>query len=134
MPADRATLVVVRFSPFTAEAMTKSVTKQVLSDEADGRLPRQGVSVFGTPSQGDESLFETAKRLAIRVREHAGGNRLAITTEQELNDEGYHLHLIEPPPGHYLVGKEDLTETPDLAGLAAIFERDRHPNPAEKKG
>ena len=131
---DDFTAIVVRFSPFTESGMLKNVEKQRVRDQISGVPERLGVSVFASPREPGESVEDTVQRICNEVRNYASGERLAVASEQVLNNAGYALHLNEPPPGHYLVGKAVLTEMPDLEGLAKILSLDRRKNLAFKEG
>lgn len=128
-------LVVVRFRPFGEEALTNSVTKQVITDEIKKRKPRHGVSVFADRVRDDEDLPTAIERICATVRDHAGGDKIAVTTGKLLSEAGYCLHETVPPELHYLIGGDDLhSPPPHLSGLADIFTKDRRNNASFEKG
>lgn len=136
MPGDmNDELVVVRFTPFGETSLNNSVTKQVIGDEIKKRTPKHGVSVFADRMRDGEDLSAAVDRICLTVRLHAGGDRIAVTTEQALNNAGYCLHKVVPPELHYLVGGNDLhSPPPNLSVLADIFTKDRRKNAAFEKG
>ncbi|GGI43947.1 hypothetical protein GCM10010932_02140 [Agromyces flavus] len=121
--------IVVRFAPFTREGLEKSAAKQALSDQAKGRPARRGVSVFATHVDVGESLDDAVRRICEHASRFCGGERVAVVAESTLNQEGYALHLSEPPDAHYLVGTADLSELPDFSRLAELLRDDRRDNP-----
>ncbi len=93
-------------------------------------MPRRGVSVFAKTRDVGATVDDTISELVEMARGFASGERLAVATADSLGQRGFVLHLNEPPRGHYLVGKEDLSEMPDTAELASVFDLDRRRNRA----
>lgn len=135
MPTDdRDEVVVVRFRPFGIVGLQNSVQKQVIGDEVKGRIPRHGVSVFADKIRAGEDVAAAADRICIAAKDYAGGPKVAVTTEQALNMEGYCLHEVVPPELHYLIGGEDLhSPPPALEALEQMLQAHRRDNPAYEK-
>ncbi|WDG17487.1 hypothetical protein [Microbacterium sp. Clip185] len=134
LSASARTVIVVRFKPFGIESIVNSVKKQVIGDEIKGRPARHGVSVFADVQRATESVEETVHRICTVASAHAGGPKIAVTTEEALNARGYCLHETFPPELHYLIGGESIfTPPPELDGLADEWTKDRRDNPVFEK-
>ncbi len=133
MPAGPSTeLVVVRFSPWGIESMTKSMRLQALGDRGKSRPERHGVSAFATALAPGESIDDAIVRLCEAITPaFTNGDRISVVTSSDLRRLGYHVHIDEPPEHHCLIGGADLSNPPDLEHLVTLF-RDRRPNPAWK--
>lgn len=131
-------LVVVRFSPFTAEGMKRHAEKDRVKDLAAELPPQWRISVFGTIRTEGETLSEAGQRLCVDLLEVDGapnGERISVVSAGTLGREGFSVYLDEPPRGHYVVGVGDLTQMPDFEALSQCFgPNTRHKNPAFEKG
>lgn len=124
---------VLRFSPFSADGLSRTMSRQADLDLTAGRTPRRwGVSAYtGTPSAG-ESVDEMVVRVCLDVP--VGGRTVAVVGEAKLYDHGFVIHRDEPPLGHVLLGNATLTPIDDVGALAAVLSAARRRNPAWKKG
>lgn len=118
MNADRR-LLIVRFSPFTAEGCRANAEGTYVDDLAEGRPGRYGVSTSGIVVGTDESVDAAIIRLRSIVP--LRGKQVAPVWAHDLDSRGWAVVPDMPPDGHYLVGKGDLTEMPDFADLALIW-------------
>lgn len=133
--AEAPDVVVIRFRPYAIVGLQNSVVKQVTSDEIKARKVRHGVSVFADSVRDDEEFDEAVRRLCEAARAHAGGPKVAVTTEAALKERGYCLYEAIPPELHYLLGGKDIhSPPPPLEDLADLFAADVRDNPVFEKG
>ncbi|MDX3294629.1 hypothetical protein PV569_13025 [Streptomyces scabiei] len=122
-------LMVVRFAPYSAEAMLRKAERdyQRLIDE--GKRPVYAISVFAIVRLNETT---TVNDLIIEICKTApaGGKKCAITTERRLNEEGFRLERSEPPRHHHeVVLGQELRET-DVKRLEGVLAPGIRRNPA----
>lgn len=129
---DTERLLIVRFSPFTAEGCRRNAVDTFEDDLTDGREPpRYGVSAFGTVVERDGPVDAALVRLCKEAP--VGGKNVSVVWADELELRGFRVLRDEPPLMHYLVGQGDLSELPDFVGLALLWADHRVQNPAWEK-
>jgi hypothetical protein len=112
-------LLVVRFSPFTAEKCAKNAQETFDDDLEEERTGRYGVSTSGIVVPTAESVDEAIIRLRSIVP--LTGKSIAPVWADDLERDGWVVVPDIPPEAHYLVGKGDLSEMPDFTDLALIW-------------
>lgn len=112
-------LLIVRFSPFTAEGCRANAEGTYSEDLAEGKRGRYGVSTSGIVVKANESVDAAIIRLRSIVP--LRGKQVAPAWASDLEARGWTVVPDMPPDAHYLVGKGDLTEMPDFADLALIW-------------
>lgn len=128
-------LLVVRFSPFSAEKCRLNAEDTYAEDLRKGRIGRYGVSVFGcsvletdveinTP-EVDRAITELCRKAPV------GGRTISRIWADDVARDGWALVPDRPP--HYLVGVGDLTGLPDFERMALLWSDNRCRNPAWTK-
>ncbi|MBZ4618832.1 hypothetical protein [Mycobacterium avium] len=126
-------LLIARFGPWSAEGCRKNAQGTYEDDVENGHEPaRYGVSVFG----GHLRVGETRDDLVCRICGcvPVTGRKVAVVWADELEQQGWAVHLNMPPDMHYLVGQGGLAELPDFDALALLWAEHKVNNPALQKG
>lgn len=121
--------MVVRFAPYSAEAMMRKADRdyQRLIDE--GEVPRYSISVFAI-IRPDEATTIDDLIIEICQNSPAGGKKCAITTQRHLEAEGFRLERAEPPRHHHEVMLGDELRETDLKRLEVVLAPGTRRNPA----
>ncbi len=112
-------LLIVRFSPFTAEKCADNAQGTFDEDLDEGRTGRYGLSTSGIVVPTAESVDDAIIRLRSIVP--LNGKHIAPVWADDLERDGWVVVPDMPPEAHYLVGKGDLSEMPDFTDLALIW-------------
>lgn len=112
-------LLIVRFSPFTAEGCKRNAQDTFNDDLENGVAGRYGVSTSGIVVPTEESVDDAIVRLRSIV--HLNGRHIAPVWADDLERKDWAVVRDEPPDAHYLVGKGDLSDMPDYTELALIW-------------
>lgn len=131
MPEDER-LLIVRFSPFTADGCKTNAQGTYDDDLDEGHAGRYGVSTSGIIVPTAESVDDAIIRLRSIVP--LRGRHVAPVWADELEAEGWVVVPDIPPEAHYLVGKGDLHEMPDFADLALIWANAKRVCPTYRRG
>ncbi|MEU2402799.1 hypothetical protein ABZ609_00435 [Streptomyces rubiginosohelvolus] len=113
-------LMIVRFSPFSEEKIMEKAQRDHGRLQAEGKHPIYAISTFGIVRPDYETsiddLIETICKTAP-----VNGKKAAVTTRQQLQDQGFRVERSEPPLHHHdvILGNE-LNET-DVKRLAALL-------------
>lgn len=131
MPED-GRLLIVRFSPFTAEGCTKNAQDTFDDDLDEGQPGRYGLSTSGIIVPTAESVDDAIIRLRSIVP--LRGRHIAPVWADDLERKGWVVVRDEPPEAHYLVGKGDLSDMPDFTDLALTWANAKRVCPTYRKG
>lgn len=112
-------LLIVRFSPFSADKCRENAQATFDSDLDEGRPGRYGVSTSGITVRPGESMDAAIIRLRTMVS--LRGKHVAPVWASVLEEQGWTVVPDMPPDAHYLIGRGDLTAMPDFADLALIW-------------
>jgi hypothetical protein len=112
-------LLIVRFSPFTADKCAKNASETFDDDLDDGRTGRYGLSTSGIAVPTAESVDDAIVRLRSIVP--LRGKHVAPVWADDLERRGWVVVPDMPPEAHYLIGRGDLSEMPDFTDLALIW-------------
>ncbi|MGW8875667.1 hypothetical protein [Streptomyces mirabilis] len=122
-------LMIVRFSPFSAEKLTEQALRQADELRREGRPPVYSISTFGMvrPSADvdeDQMIVNICDGAPVQ------GKTISVTTQRILEGEGFRVELSEPPRHHHDVIFGDVLREMDVKRLEALLESGRRRNPA----
>ncbi|MFF9043327.1 hypothetical protein [Streptomyces parvulus] len=122
-------LMVVRFSPFSAEKIMEKAARDYERLRAEGKRPLYAISTFGIVRPDDKTSVDELITTICRTAP-VQGRKVAITTQRRLEEEGFRVERSEPPLHHHDVVLGNELREMDVKRLEAVLASGVRRNPA----
>ncbi|MFJ5774931.1 hypothetical protein [Streptomyces sp. NPDC093094] len=122
-------LMVVRFSPFSAEKIKEKAERDHERLRLEGKPPIYAISTFAIVRPDEHTSIDDLITVICETAP-AQGRKVAVTTQRRLEEEGFRVERSEPPLHHHdvILGNE-LREL-DVKRLEAVLASGIRRNPA----